>query len=172
MSAPWTAHIPASCDVGWLERGSIDQLGGMPPVRVVPVQTKKTTKSIVSLKVAGGVKMEVTKFSGGSSEEALRHVQLFWSLEAKFQYRQKLVNARQTKKAQEEARDLIRDDDSHASQSREEYDQRIGECKETIKGYRADLWGLFEQLLDAPLLPNWKEIVKHKTSTEGGSRDA
>ena len=81
MSAPWTSHIPASCELGWLERGSIDQLGGMPPVRIVPVQTKKGTQSTVSLKITGGVKMEITKFSGGSCEEALRHVQLFWSLE-------------------------------------------------------------------------------------------
>ncbi len=57
MSAPWTSHILASCELGWLERGSIDQLGGMPPVRVVPVQTKQGKTSTVSLKVAGGVKM-------------------------------------------------------------------------------------------------------------------
>ncbi len=85
----------------------------------------------------------------------------------KFQYRVKLDNAVKTKKAQEEALDHVSNDDTNASESRENFKQRIEECDMTIKSYRDDLWSLFEQLLDVALVPDWNEIVKSKTATMG-----
>ncbi len=41
------------------------------------------------------------------------------------------------------------------------------ECKETVKSYHQDLWGLFEKLLDTLLVPDWNEIMKKETATEG-----
>ena len=121
MSSPWTTHIPAACKVQWLEQGSVDQMGGPPPIRIIPVQTSKSkAKSSVSIKITNGVKQEITKFAGGSCEEALRHVQLFFNLEKKLQYRLKIAKAKKVKKDQEEAQALIRDDNSDASQNRED----------------------------------------------------
>ncbi len=40
------------------------------------------------------------------------------------------------------------------------------ECEESIKSYRQDLWGLFEQLLDTALVPDWNEIIKKETATD------
>ncbi len=102
MASPWTTHIPADCEVQWLEQGSVDQMGGPPLIRIVTVQTSKSKlKSTMSIKITNGVKQEITKFSGGSCEKALRHVQLFWNLEDKLQYRAKIAKAKQVKKAQE-----------------------------------------------------------------------
>ncbi len=124
MSAPWTNHTPAACEVQWLEQGSVDQMGGPPLIRSIPVQTSKSKiKSTVSLKITGCVKQKITKFDGGLCEEALRHVQLFWNIEEKFQYHAKIAKIKQVKKAQEEAQGLIRDDDLNATENCENYNQ-------------------------------------------------
>ncbi len=119
MSALWMTHIPATCKVNWLEQGRVDQMGGSHPIRGVPFQTSKAkTKSSVTLKITGGIKQEITKFTGMSCEEALHYVQLFWNLEQKFQYCLKIAKTKQVKKAQEEAQGLVQDDDSNASETR------------------------------------------------------
>ena len=91
-------------------------MGGPPPLCVVPGQTfKAKNKSSVTLKIIGRMKQDITKFAGGSCEEALHHVQIFWSLDHRFQYHLKIANAKKAKKAQEEALDLIQDNNSNAS---------------------------------------------------------
>ncbi len=81
MSDPWTTHIFAFCKVLWLKQGSVDQMGGTPPIRVIMAVTSKTkSKSTVTLKLMGSAKQKFTKFSGGFCEEVLHHVQLLWNL--------------------------------------------------------------------------------------------
>ncbi len=74
-------------------------MGCAPLIRIVLVVTSKAkTKTTVTLKISDGAKQEITKFTGGSCEEALRHVQLFWSLEQKFQFRARIANSKKVKK--------------------------------------------------------------------------
>ncbi len=47
------------------------------------------------------------------------HVQLFWNIKQKFQYRLKIAQAKKVKKDQEEAQGLVGDDDSNASKTQE-----------------------------------------------------
>ncbi len=82
----------------------------------------------MTLNLMGGVKQEITEFPGGLCEEALCHVQLFWNLEEKFQYRFKITKFKQVKKAQEEAQGLVQDDDSNASETCKNCNQRIMDC--------------------------------------------
>ncbi len=161
MSAPWTSHIPATCKVNWLKQGSVDHMGGAPPICIVPVLTSKAKKKTnATLKISNGVKQEIMKFAGRSCEESLRRVQLFSSLEHKFQIRSKISNTKKVKKAQEEALGLINDNNSNVPDNHDAFKQRIMECEEIIKSYLQDLWSLFKQLLYSPLVPDWNKIIK------------
>ncbi len=83
----------------------------------------------------------------------------------KYQYRAKLSSAAKTKKAQEQALNLVPEDDTNVSENCEVFEQRIEECDTTIKSYCEDLWSLFEQLLDVALVLDWNKIVKRETAT-------
>ena len=80
MASKWGAAPPKGIDTIACEVGKVGQLGCLPPIRFVPKATPeedrpKTFK--VFIKTVGGMKEEITKFSGGEPEEALKHACFF-----------------------------------------------------------------------------------------------
>lgn len=71
------------------------------------------------------------------------------------------------KKANKTAKGLIQDEEPNAATLQEEYNVKIAECIKTMRSLRDDLWGLFEHLLDAFLVPDWQTIVKKETTEDG-----
>ena len=71
--------LPDGLKAGDCERGKIDALGGPPPIRFVPELTERDSDAKVAtctFKLADEGKDTYAKFDGGTSEEALLHVQL------------------------------------------------------------------------------------------------
>ena len=88
------------------EVGKVGMLGCLPPIWFVPKVTPKEDKPKtvkVMIKIMGGMKEELTKFSGGEPEEAIRHVLLFQQTERKidiFKDRTLLTKVKNMKEAQ------------------------------------------------------------------------
>ena len=104
MATAWVNHIPDNIQLSQLERGQVDRLGGAPPVRIIPeckskteVESSKT--DTVTIKLNGEAKQTFARFNGGTAEEALRHVRVFWSVEAKKEYRKSWQFAKKIKNA-------------------------------------------------------------------------
>ena len=82
MATTCVNHIPGNIQLGQLERGNVDRLGGAPPARIIPehkskseVESSKT--DTVTIKLNGEAKRTFARFSGGMAKEALRHVHVF-----------------------------------------------------------------------------------------------
>ena len=71
------------------ECGSVAKLGGIPPIRLIPVCEKDNAeeasfeKATVTIKFTDKAKYTYVKFTGGSPEQAVRHVKLFYSIASK-----------------------------------------------------------------------------------------
>ena len=107
MATTWVNHIPDNIQLSQLERGQVDRLGGAPPVRIIPERKSKTDvesskTDTVTIKLNGKAKQTFACFSGGTAEEALRHVRVFWSVEAKKEYRKNWQFAKKVKEAQKD----------------------------------------------------------------------
>ena len=61
----------------------------------------------------------------------------------------------------------VSDTEPGAAEQRVEYDAAATEAKKEKKEARKNLWGLFEQLLDNPLVADWQTIVKAETVEPG-----
>ncbi len=51
MATPWTAHIPASIPINWLKKVSADQMGGPPPICIVPIQYAKPKVNPLTMQI-------------------------------------------------------------------------------------------------------------------------
>ena len=105
MATTWVNHIPDNIQLSQLERGQVDRLGGTPPVRIIPERKSKTDvesskTDTVTIKLNGEAKQTFARFNGGTAKEALRHVRVFWSVEAKKEYRKNWQFAKKVKEAQ------------------------------------------------------------------------
>ena len=70
------------------ERVSVAKLGGIPPIRLSPMCKKDTEeasfeKATVTIKFTDKAKDTYVKFTGGSPEQAVRHMKLFYSIASK-----------------------------------------------------------------------------------------
>jgi len=86
MASKWGAAPPKGINTVMCEVGKVGQLGCLPPIRFVPKVTPEEDRPEtvkVYIKTVGGMKEEITKFSGGEPEEALKHVLLFRQTERK-----------------------------------------------------------------------------------------
>ena len=113
------------------------------------------------------MKESVVKFKGGNAEEAIRHVRIFWLVEAKKGYKKEFSLAKQARTAQKDAKSAISDEDSDCESKRDTFDSKINECTCTMKSAREDFWQLFENLIAPGLVNDWQQIVAKETSTEG-----
>ena len=111
------------------------------------------------------------KFVGGTGQDAVRHLLLFWSLAEKLELKSNYQLWLKMKKArQEELNALI---SSGTDQGHEEIEEALNECVSSMKSVKQDFWQLFERLLDGPLVEGWKNIIKVECDgeyhvTEGG----
>ena len=69
------------------KRGSVANLGGIPPIRLIPVcentEDASLEKATVTIKFTDKAKYTYIKFTGGSPEQAVHHVKLFYSIASK-----------------------------------------------------------------------------------------
>ena len=69
------------------ERGSVAKLGGIPYIRLIPVyentEDVSFEKATVTIKFTDKAKDTYVKFTGGSPEQAVCHVKLFYSIASK-----------------------------------------------------------------------------------------
>jgi len=83
----WTSTFPSGMKLHDGERGSVTKLGGIPPIRLIPVcdNTEEASfeKATVTIKFADKAKDAYVKFTGGSPEQAVCHVKLFYSIASK-----------------------------------------------------------------------------------------
>ena len=107
MATTWVNHIPDNIKLGQLERSNVDCLGGAPPNQIIPerkskseVESSKT--DTVTIELNGKAKQTFAHFSGGTAKKALRHVRVFWSVEAKKEYRKNWQFAKKVKDAQKD----------------------------------------------------------------------
>ena len=83
----WTSTFPSGMKFHDGERGSVAKLGGIPPIRLIPVceNTEETSfeKATMTIKFTDKAKDTHVKFTGGSPEQAVRRVKLFYSIASK-----------------------------------------------------------------------------------------
>ncbi len=79
MAAPLTDHIPDDAPLKWPKKGTMDQIGGSPPICSVPIQTMNLKGKLmkVKIKITETLDNNIMKFSGWSGEQAFCHVQFF-----------------------------------------------------------------------------------------------
>ena len=65
----------------------------------------------VTIKITETVKDTFTKFSDGNAEDALRHVNVFWNLERKLEYRKVFHAEKELRDKFAAAANKIKDDD-------------------------------------------------------------
>ena len=83
----WTSTYPSGMKFHDGEHGSVAKLGGIPPIRLIHVSenTEEASfeKATVTIKFANKAKDTCVKFTGGSPEQAVCHVKLFYSITSK-----------------------------------------------------------------------------------------
>ena len=121
----------------------------------------------MTIKLNGEAKQTFARFNGGSAEEALRHVRIFWSVEAKKEYRKNWQFAKKVKEAQKDVLKKLDEDESDYETKKDELDTKIDECEHTMNSLHNDFWQLFELLLGDALIPQWQEIVRKETTVDG-----
>ncbi len=65
------------------------KLGSEPPIRIIPKLSKDgdlPNQVSMSIKITASVKDSYNKFISGTSEEALFHMLLFWSVKSQLEY--------------------------------------------------------------------------------------
>ena len=157
---------------GDTERGPVQKLGGIPPIRLVPpVHKADESEATVTIKLTDKAKDTYIKFTGGNPEAAVRHVQLFYSLvdklELKLQYdaKQELLKSnRAILKDLSPLSPVSPDEDIQQKEDLEEENKELSTDMATLK---KDFWTLFERLLGASLVPDWQRIVEDETATKG-----
>ena len=170
MATPWTTHLPDGAKLADYERGQVERLGGPPPIRIVPKtpsEQESKTRPTVSIKFTDTYKDTVMKFVGGTAEAAIKHIRAFWTVEEKLGYsalyKQKHSEYREARKSSKK----VSDTEPGAAEQRVEYDAAAAVAEKEKNEARENLWGLFEQLLDNPLVADWQTIVKAETVEPG-----
>ena len=170
--SPWTSIFKASVRQKHCERGNIEKLGGAPPIRMVcPPSTEAledTRKPVtVTIKITETVKDTFTKFFDGNAEDALRHVNVFWNLERKLEYR-KLFHAEQDLHDKfARSANKIKDDDVTRAAEQKAAVTKSKEHSTKAASALDDIWSLFERLLDPCLVSDWHVIVDEETKQPG-----
>jgi hypothetical protein len=153
------------------KRGPVHKLGGIPPIRLVPsVHEVDESEATVTIKLTNKAKDTYVKFSGGTPEQAVRHVKLFYSLvdklELKQQYdaKQEQIKSNRTILKGLNITPVSPDEDIQQKEDLEEENKELTAEMTTLK---KDFWTLFERLLGASLVPDWQRIVEDETATKG-----
>ena len=170
--SPWTSSFKASVRQKHCERGNIEKLGGAPPIRMVyPPSTEAledTRKpAIVTIKITETVKDTFTKFFDGNAEDALRHVNVFWNLERKLEYRKLFHVEKELCDKFAAAANKIKDDDVVQADKRKAAVTKSKEHAAKATDALNDVWSLFERLLDPCLVSDWHVIVEEETKQPG-----
>ena len=102
MATTWVNHIPDNIQLSQPERGNVDCLNGAPPIQIIPerkskLEVESSKMDTVTIKLNGEAKQSFARFGGGTAEEALRHVCVFWSVETKKEYRKNWQFAKKVK---------------------------------------------------------------------------
>ena len=184
-STAWTDCLPSASTHKQYERGQIKQLGGLPPIRMVPEprDAEGEEKATLTIKVGNG-KATYEKFAGGNCEDAVRHIMKFWQVEKKLGHRDTIASAKSLLKDDQEK--LADDDVAIAcaakiadgskplvdgesqptvltTPQRKAIDDSIKNYKDLGKTTLAELWQLWEDFLTEPLTATWLSIVEHET---------
>ena len=136
------------------EVGKVGQLGCLPPIRFVPKVTPEEDRPEtvkVYIKTVGGMKEEITKFSGGEPEEALKHVLLFRQTERKMDILKDHALLIKVKLSKESRLETITATDDEANQTKAKLKKEIVELKLDIKTKMDEYWSLWTQLLNDSL---------------------
>ena len=170
--------LPDGLKAGDCERGKIDALGGPPPIRFVPELTERDSDAKVAtctFKLADEGKDTYAKFDGGTSEEALLHVQLVHLVNKKLEckdnfdfYEGEIARFKAEKEALE--RDLNMGLDVSQA-SIDEKSELLDEARYNKKGSLDTAWQTFERLLTPSQISKWSQAEK-KAQTQSPHVDA
>jgi len=85
----WTSTFPSGMKFHDGEHGTVAKLGGNSLIRLIPMceNTEEASfeKATVIIKFTNKAKDTYIKFTGGSPEQAVRHVKLFYSIASKME---------------------------------------------------------------------------------------
>lgn len=187
MSSKFDTTIPL--DIGLThakcERGQVDQLGGPPPLRLLPESVAERDDYKTVKKEINGSKVTIPLFDGkdANCEMAIKHIQTFENLAEQLGYKREAASARELKKAAEDLIAKYNDPadpaDGTVDDDREIEGQEVTKTKlewaqldlkamdELAKLYVKSYWQLWEDLLDPSLLSKWRTIVKLECETKG-----
>ena len=145
MASKWGAVPLNGINTTMCEVGKVGQLGCLPPIRFVPKVTPeedrpKTVK--LYIKTVGGMKEEITKFSGGEPEEALKHVLLFCQTERKMDILKDHTLLTKVKLSKESQLETITTTNDKAIQTKAKLRKEIVELKLDIKNKMDEYWSL------------------------------
>ena len=171
----WTSTFPSGMKFHDGERGSVAKLGGIPPIRLIPVceNTEEASfeKATVTIKFTDKAKDTYTKFTGGSPEQAVRHVKLFYSIASKMDLKESHKTFSQLVS---DNRGLINDlgklDENSPSDQIQQKKTLLAEndaAKTSMATIMKEYWTLFERLLGSELVDAWQQIVQTETETIG-----
>ena len=100
----WASTFPQGLKYGDAKNGAVMKLGGLPPIWLVPPVNNqdKLLEATVTIKLTDKAKDTYVRFLGGSTEAAVCHVKLFYSLVKKLelvsQYEAKTTNLKDNRK--------------------------------------------------------------------------
>ena len=171
----WTSTFPSGMKFHDGERGSVAKLGGIPLIRLIPVceNTEEASfeKATVTIKFTDKAKDTYVKFTGGSPEQAIRHVKLFYSIASKMDLQESHKTFSQLVS---DNRGLINDlgklDENSPSDQIQQKKTLLAEndaAKTSMATIMKEYWTLFERLLGSELVDAWQQIVQTETETVG-----
>ena len=173
----WTGTFPSvmKCHDG--ERGSVAKLGGISPIQLFSLCEKDNTeeasfeKATMPIKFTDKAKDMYAKFTGGSPEQAVCHLQLFYSIASKMDLEESHKTLSQMAA---DNRALINDlgklDENSPSDQIQQKKELLAEndaTKISMATIMKEFWILFERLLGSELVDTWQQIVQTETKTIG-----
>ena len=187
----WSGSLPKlGLKYSDAERGPVDKLGGLPPLRFLPKIEREESESSVApstctIKIGESDKSTYTQFTGvdATFEDAIKHIELFGSIAKKKEYNSdakawaEIIRDCQSTLASYGAPPAPGEPDGpgEADEERDgitrtkrqwleiEIEEARQAREEAIKGY----WALWEKLLSPTLMNKWHEIVRHECETAG-----
>ena len=166
--------LPEGLKTGDCERGNVAALGGPPPIRFVPELTEHDSDAKVAtctFKLADEGKDTYAKFDGGTSEEAVLHVQLCELVNKKLECKDNFTfyeGEIQRLTAEKTALEA----DNNASQA--DLDAKLEELEEARynkKSARDVAWQTYERLLTPSQISKWTQS-ETKAQTQNPYVDA
>lgn len=166
----WAENIPATAKLEHYERARVERLGGDPPIRVVPqlrVPEETEVRVVVKIKLTDTVTEAISKFAGGTAEDAVRHVRLFWDVEQKLGFRASFKSFRKMWKQKAVEIDALDPSADDYDAKKELKQQQRAECHTSMTTAKKEVWALWERLLHPSLISDWQRIVSTECETDG-----